>query len=274
MHTRGTHATFAGRLHLRRPSTSGARTARRTAGFAVAATAIAALARQVVTSSRSDHVLDAHEVRSLYDRIAPGYDLASGVSMLFGGVRLGARAIDLLDLRPGDTAVDLGCGTGVNLEGLAHAVGPSGRVVGVDLSAGMLAQARRRRAVRDTSTRIDLVQADLREYALPADTRGVLSTFAMEMVPEYDQVISRACTTLARNGGRLALSGLRRPPGWPEWAVRMGIGLTRPFGVSRAYEDLRPWEALGRHADEVAFETALFSAIYLSVGEPHPLPSP
>lgn len=226
-----------------------------------------------MTPTRRDHILDADEVRSLYDRIAPGYDLASAVPTLLGRMRLGPRAIDLLDLRPGDTAVDLGCGTGVNLEGLAHAVGPTGRVIGVDLSAGMLTQARRRRVVRDASTRIDLVQADLREHTLPVDTRGVLSTFAMEMVPEYDEVIAHLCELLADTGGRLAISGLRRPPGWPEWEVRLGIALTRPFGVTRAYEHLRPWEALRRHADEIAFETTLYGAIYLAVGKPHSRPS-
>lgn len=151
---------------------------------------------------------------------------------------------------------------------------PPGRVIGVDISDGMLTRARRRRAVRDSPTRIDFMQADLREYRLPTDTRGVLSTFAMEMVPEHDRVISAACTTLADTGGRFAISGLRRPPEWPGWAVRLGIVLNRPFGVNRAYEAIRPWEALRRHADEIAFETTLFGAIYLSVGEPHPRPSP
>lgn len=217
------------------------------------------------------HVLDAGEVRNLYDRIAPGYDLAAGAYALFGARRLGSRAVDLLDLRAGDTAVDLGCGTGVNLAGLAHAVGPTGRVIGVDISKGMLTRARRQ-AVADNLTGVELVQADLREYALPADTRGVLSTFAMEMVPEHDHVIAAASATLARTGGRLAISGLRRPPGWPEWAVRLGIALNRPFGVSRAYEDIRPWESVRRHAEEIVFETALLGAVYLSVGEPHPPP--
>lgn len=268
----------AGRAHddahdrgARRAAT---RTARRALGLAVAGTTITVLARQITKPRRGGHILNADEVGSLYDRIAPGYDLAAGAYTLFGARRLGPRAIELLGLRPGDTAVDLGCGTGVNLEGLARTVGPTGRVIGVDISGGMLAQARRRPAVRHNAARIDLVQADLREYRLPADTRGVLSTFAMEMVPEHERVIATACTTLADTGGRLAISGLRRPPGWPEWAVRLGIALNRPFGVNRAYEQIRPWEALRRHADEIAFQTTLFGAAYLSVGEAHPLPSP
>ena len=109
------------------------------------------------------HVLDAAEVRTLYHRIAPSYDLAAGAYALFGARRLGSRGVDLLDLRAGDTAVDLGCGTGVNLAGLAHAVGPTGRVIGVDISKGMLARARRQ-AVADDLTCVELVQADLREY--------------------------------------------------------------------------------------------------------------
>ena len=216
---------------------------------------------------RDDRLLTRDQVRRLYDRLAPGYDVVAGAYQLLGGRRLGPRALQLLGLRAGDTVVDLGCGTGVNLPHLARAVGPSGRVVGVDLSPGMLGQAKDRLPV-DGGAPVELAQADLREYELPPDTRGVLATFALEMVPEYDDVVARVCRTLAATGGRLAVSGLRRPRGWPDWLVRLGVLVNRPFGVNRAYEDLHPWEAVRRHADEMAFETAMFGAVYLSVGAP------
>lgn len=230
-----------------------------------AAAAAGPLLRQLVRPTPDDRLLQADEVRRLYDRIAPGYDALVATYQLLGARRLGARAIDLLDLQPGDTVVDLGCGTGANLDGLAGAVGRTGRVVGVDLSPGMLDQARTRPAAREGGP-AELVQGDIREFALPPDTRGVLSTFALEMVPEHDQVVAHASRTLAHTGGRLAVSGLRRPPGWPEWAVRLGLAINRPFGVSRAYTEVHPWESVRRHTREIAFETAVLGAVYLCVG--------
>lgn len=59
-----------------------------------------------------------------------------------GGVR--RETIDVLDLGPGDTVLDLGCGPGVNVGMLEEAVGPEGRILAVDLSPKMLDRARER----------------------------------------------------------------------------------------------------------------------------------
>ncbi|HEX5502274.1 MAG TPA: methyltransferase domain-containing protein [Thermomicrobiales bacterium] len=56
------------------------------------------------------------------------------------------RSYAALDLRPGLRALDLGCGTGEDGQALARAVGPGGWAVGVDVSATMLVEARRRAA--------------------------------------------------------------------------------------------------------------------------------
>lgn len=52
--------------------------------------------------------------------------------------RLAAAA---LDLRPGNTVIDVPCGTGQSFEALQRGIGPSGVLIGVDLSPGMLRQA-------------------------------------------------------------------------------------------------------------------------------------
>src|SRR5215472_3888189 len=61
--------------------------------------------------------------------------------LLFVPPALRRTAANCLDLQPGDRVVELGCGTGRNLPFLREAVGPRGKVYGVDLSAGMLAKA-------------------------------------------------------------------------------------------------------------------------------------
>ena len=52
------------------------------------------------------------------------------------------KAVELAGLRPGDLALDVGCGTGRALPALAAAVGPAGRVIGLDLTPDMLTAAR------------------------------------------------------------------------------------------------------------------------------------
>lgn len=218
-------------------------------------------------------MLTAPEVRRLYDRLASVYDLVAGAYTLLGARRLHRRAVRALRLRPGDTAVDLGCGTGANLPWLVQAVGLKGRVVGVDLSPGMLARARCLAKRREWEN-VELVQADVREWPLPPDVRGLVATFSLEMVPEYDDVIRRAVEALPP-GGQIAVSGLRRPAGWPEWLVRLGEPVNRPFGVSRAYEDIQPWRSVQMHTDGFHYEESLFGAVYLAVGQaPVQLPSP
>jgi demethylmenaquinone methyltransferase/2-methoxy-6-polyprenyl-1,4-benzoquinol methylase len=216
-------------------------------------------------AGREHGILDAQAIQRLYDQLAPSYDALASVYRAVGSRRLAERGMRLLDLRPGDTAVDLGCGTGVNLPELARLVGPTGRVVGIDLSPQMLARARER-ITRAGFSNVELVQGDVRGFAFPDDLHGVMSTFALEMVPEHDEVIGRACRALSVTGGRIAVMGLRRPPSWPRWAVDLGIAIGRPFGVSDAYVQVRPWKALRRHTDEFRFETKVCGALYLAVG--------
>lgn len=74
--------------------------------------------------------------RWLYDLVAPVYDRMSGEGLLYAAAR--ARAIDLLDLSPEDTVLDVACGTGRNHELIERRIGTVGRLVGVDRSPRML----------------------------------------------------------------------------------------------------------------------------------------
>lgn len=210
-------------------------------------------------------LLTREEVRTLYRRTAPFYDAAVWMYRLTGVSHHRERAVAALGLRPGDTVVDLGCGTGLNLPLLRAAVGPAGRVVGVDLTDAMLERARRRIA-RAGWHNVELVEADLTEYTFPPGLGGALATFALEMVPEYDAVIRSVAEALPP-GRRLALFGLKHPDRWPRWLIRLGIWLNRPFGVSEEYAALKPWESLRKYMNEVEYDEFYAGAAYLSVGE-------
>ena len=82
--------------------------------------------------------MDIERVKQKYQRNARLYDLL----VRRPTVCLRARAIERMALRPGEAALDFGCGTGLSFELLEHAVGPEGRIVGADVSSDMLARAR------------------------------------------------------------------------------------------------------------------------------------
>ena len=210
-------------------------------------------------------ILGANEVKQLYRRTARFYDAAVWMYRLTGVTRVRRLAVAALRLKPGDTVVDLGCGTGLNLAFLREAVGPSGRVLGVDLTDAMLERARRR-VQRAGWWNVELIEADVREYPLPENLNAVLATFALEMVPEHDAVVRRVADALPA-GGRIALFGIKHPEGWPQWAIRIGIVLNRAFGVSREYAAIQPWQSVRRHMREVEYREFYAGAAYLSVGE-------
>lgn len=72
---------------------------------------------------------------------------------------LGQLAVDRIDPRPGERALDVGCGCGQSALQLADRVGPTGRVLGVDLSAPMLARAAAR-AREGGLSQLDFLEAD------------------------------------------------------------------------------------------------------------------
>ena len=90
--------------------------------------------------------LTREEVHSVYQRWAKVYDLMVCFYYLVG-MPIGhwrRLAVDALALRPGDTVVEIGCGTGLNFALLEQIVGGEGNIIGVDISEAMLERARER----------------------------------------------------------------------------------------------------------------------------------
>ncbi|MFL6572182.1 MAG: class I SAM-dependent methyltransferase, partial [Burkholderiales bacterium] len=96
------------------------------------------------------------------------------------------KAVDALQLTSGDRVVEIGCGTGRNFALLERAVGPGGVIFAVDISETMLPRARNR-AARHGWSNIEFVQSDAAAYQFPAAVEGVLSSYTLVVVPEYDR---------------------------------------------------------------------------------------
>ena len=204
-------------------------------------------------------------VREVYDRTARGYDLALAAFPLVGFRAEAYRraAIEALHVRPGDTVLDTGCGTGRNLPLLARAVGGEGRVVGLDVSSGALDRARQRtRGLHQ----IEFVHADALSAGLGAPDR-VLATFSLSMMPEPEAVVERAVGALAPRG-RISVLDFRIPRSWPGLVQTAAFRLAAPLGETweMARRDLRP--VVAAHVALDTDRSFFFGGAYVAAGAP------
>ena len=210
---------------------------------------------------------NARAVQASYGAYARVYDWFARATASVGGVRAGC--VEALDLDRGDTVVEFGCGPGVNLPVLREAVGPEGRVVGVDITGRMLRRARALVERRGWEN-VELVRGDA--VAPPVrEADGVLATFVTSLFDDPYAVVSRWCdladsvvvTNFAPGENRVANAAL--------WAFARGSA--RLFDASggdvlgqlRERTDLSR-EALADHTDEVRRESYVFGTISLAAG--------
>jgi demethylmenaquinone methyltransferase/2-methoxy-6-polyprenyl-1,4-benzoquinol methylase len=220
-----------------------------------------------VESSYEGRPLRKDEVAEVYRRRAPRYDLTSHLYWFIGYPvdRYRREGVEALRLHRGDTVVELGCGTGHNLPLLREAVGAEGRVVGVDLTAEMLAEARRR-VEGGGWQNVELVHSDAAAFAWPPRVDGVLSTYALTLVPELDEVLRGAAAALGP-GKRMVIVDFKAPEGWPRWAVRAAVALVRPFGGTLGAAKRHPWESMRGHFGSVEVREHYLGTTYVAIGE-------
>lgn len=218
-------------------------------------------------ASPSDPPLREDALRRVYRRRARHYDLSSHAYWLLGYRldRYRREGVEALSLARGDWAVELGCGTGHNFRLLVEKVGPEGRIVGVDLTDAMLAQARRR-VDRAGWRNVELVQGNAAEFAFPPRTDGVLSTYALTLMPAFDEVIRRAAAAIVP-GKRMVVVDFKAPERWPNWSLRAIVPLLRPFGVTLGLRDRHPWESMRRHFRTVEVRERYLGTTYVAIGE-------
>ena len=205
-----------------------------------------------------------------YRKKAKHYDITSRLYPAPGYPQRGQRlrAVQALRLRPGDTVIDIACGTGLNFPLLHQAVGPGGRIVGVDLTDAMLARARDRTQANGWGN-VSLVHADAAGFGFPAGADAIVSTYALTQVPECAQVITRGTAALAA-GGRWAVLDLKVPGRTPGWLARAGTATVRPFASIDQWINRRPWEtirtAMQEELTSFSWTELFFGTAFLAAG--------
>ncbi len=148
------------------------------------------------------------QTRAFYDKISRVYDLLSERSE--GPMR--KAGLMLLRARAGESVLEIGFGTGHSLVSLAKAVGPKGKVFGIDLSDKMVKLAKLNLAKSKLLERARLRCADATQLPYAANSMdAVFMSFTLELfdTPEIPKVL-RECKRVLRPGGRIAVAGMSK----------------------------------------------------------------
>jgi acyl dehydratase/SAM-dependent methyltransferase len=198
----------------------------------------------------------ARSAPTLYRRLAGSYDLTTAWLEPYRH-----RAISYLRLQPGDVVLDVGCGTGMSFEPIQAAIGPSGRLVGIEPCPEMLAGARARVEAAGWDN-VTLLEASAEEATVPGPVDAVLFAFTHDVMRSPKALANMLGQV--RLGGRLAAAG----PKWTAFAPQLNPLV---WQVAREYVTSfegfrRPWAELERVVPDLWVEEAYFGCVYLAWG--------
>ena len=204
---------------------------------------------------------DPRFVERRYNRLARFFVLFEWLFLLPRGIR--RKAVSRLEVQPGSRVLEVGCGTGRNFSPLLDAVGAEGHVYGVDLSEGMLTEAKALCA-QEGWRNVSLIQSDAADYVLPEPVDAVIFSLSYAVIPHHEDALHHAWNQL-RPGGRLVIMDAKLPKGisgkllhpFVVWASRLTV-LGNP--------DIRPWDELRKLTPDVDYEEAQFGTYYICRG--------
>jgi ubiquinone/menaquinone biosynthesis C-methylase UbiE len=169
--------------------------------------------------------LGSFDAQHTYSSAAVAYEDASARYWQF----LSPKTVELVSLRPGDAVLDVACGTGPAIFPAAEAVGPTGRVVGVDYADGMLAIARKK-AEDAGYENIEFVKDDVMALDYDSSFDAVICVLGIFFIEDMVAAASKMWSFL-RPGGHLGIATL-------------GAGVFEPFSTRFA-------EAVKRERPEI-----------------------
>lgn len=171
-------------------------------------------------------------------------------------------AVERLVLQPGQTVLDVACGTGLNFGLLEAGVGAGGRIVGIDLSPDMLAQARQRVAEAGWSN-VTVIEAPVEEADIAVTADAALFSFTHDVL-QSPAAVANVVSHL-RPGARVASVGAKLAGRWSPVVNLFVRRAARPYMTTLRGLD-RPWRELERYTGEMDLKSLALGGAYVSWG--------
>lgn len=225
----------------------------------------AGLALASVLRARQKVTLTQENLDAYYHRRALGYNQTDQLNILGRYPRLEMReaTMRLAALKPGDRVLDFACGAGANFPYIMQRIGPTGKLVGVDYSADMLAEAKR--LVDNYGwTNVELIQSDAATMQPGKDFDVVMSTLALVVIPHHEEAMERAWEAL-RPGGNYVMADLCESERWYGRLLRFALDIMDILIVIDTSR--RPWEWLAARAENFRREDLFFGFFYAAAGK-------
>jgi arsenite methyltransferase len=190
-----------------------------------------------------------------YRRHAPSYD---NTTHRMEPVR--QRAIDGLLLKPGDTVLDVACGTGKSFALIETQIGPAGRLIGIDQSPDMLSIAQQR--VRNGGwSNVTLIESSMEQAQIPEKVDAILFNYAHDVLqskPALDNVFASA-----KYGARIVSAGMRY---FPWWLGPLNIVvLIKAYPYATTLQGFnRPWSVLANYVESLSTESMYCGIAYVA----------
>lgn len=174
------------------------------------------------------------------------------------------RAVELLNLKPGDRVLDAGCGSGGSFPYLVRAVGSAGQVTGVEISPGS-AKSARNRIKKNNWGNIEVIESAAQTVSL-TDTFDGLLMFAAADVYASEGALENIFPRL-KNNARVVFFGAKLS------RTHMGVILNPIFRMLFKFSfsttpgpDYEPWEILVNRVEKLEVKEYFFGSMFLASG--------
>jgi demethylmenaquinone methyltransferase/2-methoxy-6-polyprenyl-1,4-benzoquinol methylase len=220
--------------------------------------------------------VDQAKVLERYTKVASSYDRVVSLSAkvaLFPLERYRREAVAVMNVGEGDTVLEIGCGTGLNFSYILERIGPEGRLLALDYTPAMLAEAAKK-VDEGGWNNVQLIRGDAEEVEklVQGPVDGVVSTACLCIVPGWERAIAGAAGLL-RAGDRLVVLDFQRlgPRGPLGLFTPLVKWWTRHYGFAEPDGDFgsdRAWrQVMGRYLNNVVFREYYFGTLFLCYGE-------